>query len=549
MWSDLPNNGKNQYQRYITNLASLSQAFAQKSTSGTAGLVPIVNSKFQETVFNHSFGAKVEDLNNSSFDSSLVVGKTNYLIGIKSFGFTSGVQKIAQFKRDNDWEREVLSIKDMIDNTSKELKAKDPKVDNKTILKEANKRNEATFRIIAKKIAKIRNKRINQSISNSKGFNGPNVNKQYEAVYHVLMPENKNGVPQIHVGETSYDKIDISKLEIIGTTSIKSPKNFDFTDGKHHYHYTDADSQLSMKFDNKNIVQDTWEIKYLDDAFKYFDVLESSATTLANKAAIPESYSWRLDNEDGTVPESSGLNAFDGKSKVSKPRRTNLLTRFKERFVELDKENPYGDYVSVYWPWFEKNINRLFTAKVYNKPLRQTILAVSEVDSEILKIAKSLLLRPENEVYIPLPNSSTFNRNHTDFFGKNKGELRKNKKKQWILAQPKKNREFNVVISPSQSTLTMFLNQQSGKAIQSSESQSKLGEWLRQDMLQVGNRNLVTAETLEDAGINAVRFTNHHQADKAIEMEFFYMDLDDIPADAIGWAGKLLLNQNTGQNG
>ena len=56
MWEHLKSEQKNKYKTLITNFASLSQAFSQKAESEDEGqteqsVAPIVNSKFQETVF------------------------------------------------------------------------------------------------------------------------------------------------------------------------------------------------------------------------------------------------------------------------------------------------------------------------------------------------------------------------------------------------------------------------------------------------------------------------------------------------------------------
>lgn len=58
--------------------------------------------------------------------------------------------------------------------------------------------------------------------------------------------------------------IDVANIEIIGCSSAKNPANFIFTDGKHEYKYTSADSQLYMKFNNKEIVLDTWDRNELE---------------------------------------------------------------------------------------------------------------------------------------------------------------------------------------------------------------------------------------------------------------------------------------------
>src|SRR5699024_7559936 len=107
MWYELPQKQKKLYKKLITNFASLSEAFAQKKENDEEKVTPIVNSKFQETVFQRAFDAVGEDISNSSYDASIKTDEGNkYLVGIKAFGINSGDQKIAQFKADSaagDW--------------------------------------------------------------------------------------------------------------------------------------------------------------------------------------------------------------------------------------------------------------------------------------------------------------------------------------------------------------------------------------------------------------------------------------------------------------
>jgi hypothetical protein len=115
MWEKLKSEQKEKYKALITNFASLSEAFSQKSEAGEAEEVqnyvaPIVNSKFQETVFQRAFGAVAEDIANTSYDASLRVDENHkYLIGLKSFGINSGDQKVAQFKKNSQEWNEILS--------------------------------------------------------------------------------------------------------------------------------------------------------------------------------------------------------------------------------------------------------------------------------------------------------------------------------------------------------------------------------------------------------------------------------------------------------
>ena len=235
--------------------------FAQKEDSDKIP-VPIVNSKYQETVFQKVFNAQGEDIGNTSYDASLcnplIEGK--FLIGLKTFGFGSGDQKIAQFKTNNeDWADIVNQISKNARNEDGSLKSKE----------EINSANAELYLELAKLIAAIRNKRIGSSISNIKGFQ-MDPKDDVESIYHVLMPAMEGEQPVIQVGEISYDPINIEAITIIGCTTARKPTNFVFTDGNHTYRFTSADSQLLMDFDNEAIVKETWQVKYADDAYGLF---------------------------------------------------------------------------------------------------------------------------------------------------------------------------------------------------------------------------------------------------------------------------------------
>ncbi len=216
-------------------------------------VAPIVNSKFQETVFQRAFQAVGEDIANTSYDASVVVDENHkYLVGIKSFGLNSGDQKIAQFKKDSQSWNELLSEITFYAEISPDKES-------------ADRENYGRYEKLARKIATLRNQRIESSKALIKGFKSDSTH--VEAVYHVLMPTPKGRVPQIHVGETSYLPVDLDNLQIKGSTNLKNPTNFRFTDGHHDYKYTAADSQLHMTFNNKEIIVDTWDVQYVEDPF------------------------------------------------------------------------------------------------------------------------------------------------------------------------------------------------------------------------------------------------------------------------------------------
>lgn len=272
MWKQLPDSQKRIYEKLITNFASLSEAFAQKSdndsNNGTI-VPPIIYSKFQETAFQRAFNATGEDIGNTSYDASVDYTASDvhkkYLVGIKTFGINSGNQKIAQFKAVS-----ASSWTDIIDNIKENAKGLNDK-------QEIDKINNDLYLKLAKKIARIRNARIKSSEENIKGLNDRDENNgeskiKVEAVYHVLMPTPKNTEPKIFVGETSYLPIDIDKIEIDGCTGPKNPTNFTFRDSNHVYKYTSSDSQLLMAFDNNQIIKEVWDVQYVDDALSFLKI-------------------------------------------------------------------------------------------------------------------------------------------------------------------------------------------------------------------------------------------------------------------------------------
>ena len=210
MWEVLPNKDKEEYKKMILAFASLSEMFTQKATGSNEVVTPIINSKFQETVFQKAFHAIAEDIGNTSYDVSLKVntdGKEyKYLIGIKTFGFTSGDQKVAQFKA---YQPNYLSFIESIEKITRDKELEKGEIE---------ELNNSNYLHIAKIISEIRNKRIDSSIENLKGFKIED-NDNVLSVYHVLMPSKKDDIPQIYVGETDYDKIDIENISILGCTN------------------------------------------------------------------------------------------------------------------------------------------------------------------------------------------------------------------------------------------------------------------------------------------------------------------------------------------
>lgn len=522
MWKNLPENERNEYRKLVTNFASLSEAFAQKFNGNTRELTPIINSKFQEVAFQRSFNATAEDINNSSYDASISFKDDRkvlhrYLVGIKSFGLNSEYQKIAQFKGNSgDWSEKIDQI------------AKNAKnVTNKNTIKS---RNLNLYLELAENISKLRNERIRSSKEQLKGFKN---NATVEAYYHVLMTNNEDNQPKIYVGETIYNEIDEDKIKILGCTTSKKPTNFDFTDGIHNYRYTSADSQLYMSFKNNTITVDTWNVRYVADAFSFFENINGNEKNIVLEEQ-PESYSWMILNKNGEVKPYSGYNAFNGGSKLAKKNQA------REKAIEKFIDN------------HQTNINANVLKKIIG--LLQTILlqdwSTKDKKAEMIKLRSKLMIlvddlnqidisqeieqmvfRPAKEMYIPIPEAREFNEKHPNFFGQGIGKLNEHK-----LLSDANDRMFTLRFLPSGNEIMAHICQADGKAIQSVKNQGILGDWILRHVFQLGPREPLTMDKLRDLEINAIRLTKAR--DGAVELEFIWINPENPPADARGWVAK-----------
>ena len=335
MWDELSRKDRDEYKRMMLAFASLTEMFAQKTEDSEDIPAPIINSKYQETVFQKAFHASAEDIGNTSYDVSICQKCADnqlkkYLIGIKTFGINSGDQKVAQFKANiTEWASLINQMQENAKESDGTFKTKN----------EINKENEELYKELAVNISILRNERIRSSIANLQGFKVVE-GDAIESVYHVLMPSQKGHDPEIHVGETAYDQIDIEHIQVVGCSSPRNPANFTFSDGKHTYRYTSADSQLYMKFNNEEIVLETWPVRYAEDAYSLFseiaDRIYGEKTEKIEKISesnVKESYSWKIN-----VQRYSGFNSFNGVgSKMGSDIREGRVNRINEAYKDTIK--------------------------------------------------------------------------------------------------------------------------------------------------------------------------------------------------------------------
>ena len=533
MWNKLPASQKVEYKRLILAFASLTDMFAQKATDSVQNATPIINSKYQETAFQRAFDAYAEDIGNTSYDVSVQHNGEKYLVGIKTFGIDSGDQKVAQFKAmHGEWSR-------IIDKIKKNASGIDDK-------SEIDRLNLDLYKYLAKKVAKIRNERVDSSYANIRGFRIDVEDQHVHSVYHVLMPSSKGETPKIYVGETSYDKIDIDHLEVSGCTGKKNPTNFFFTDGKHKYKYTSADSQLHMNFDNRNIICEEWTAKYVDDAYAIFssiaDMVLPELTPVQQPLIVAEekvgygmpakrrednelpaeTYCWTIWNKDGETELYSGFNSFYGTgSKMGRDQREKRISKIYSRFEDAVDKTVLKEVKDGLTSFLLEPASSA-TEKAQKVKLRKYLLYLMqkvqnpEFENEILKV----LFRPVDEMYIPIPDSSQFHKNHPDFFGKSFGACIPGTA---TLKLPKELRRFNLVFDPSGDSLPAYITQDNGKAIESAEKQTYLGEWILRGIFQLDKYEPLTSSKLAELNINGLRFSKYANSED-IHVEFIWID-------------------------
>lgn len=532
MWNDLPIVQKEEYKRLILAFASLTGMFAQKSTDEDSEAAPIINSKFQETAFQRAFEAYAEDIGNTSYDASLQHEGEKYLVGIKTFGIASGDQKVAQFKAKHDEWATIIE----------EIKANASKVEDKEAINVLNK---DLYMTLARRIAKIRNARIDSSRANIKGFLVEIDDSHVHSVYHVLMPSSKNEDAKIFVGETSYDKIDIENIAILGCTGKNNPTNFFFTDGKHTYKYTAADSQLHMNFDNRNIVCDEWNVKYADDAHAIFgkiaDIVYPKAEEILpdedednsfdeashGNMEIEETYCWTIWNKNGETELYSGFNSFFGTgSKMGKDQRKQRIEKLYSEYEDQVEEKVLYEIKQGMTEFLLEPASSV-DEKAQKVRLREYLVRLAKQSGtfELKKDIYKMLYRPMDEMYIPIPDSAQFHKEHPNFFGKGFGKTKDGTSK---LELPKEERRFNLVFEPSGDVLPAYITQDNGKAIESAEKQTYLGEWILRGVFQLEEYEPLTSSRLAELNINGLRFTRYKGSDD-IHIEFIWIDENDPP--------------------
>ena len=173
----------------------------------------------------------------------------------------------------------------------------------------------------------------------------------------------------------------------------------------------------------------------------------------------------------------------------------------------------------------EKNQMKIIREKLVD-------FAYSKNNQDLIKSIEKLVYRPVVSLYSN-PRIKSFSCRETRFFGKNIGTFKPGTKK---LALSKENRTFKLRFLPSGDIIDAYINQDSGKAIQSIDKQDILGNWILRGVFQLAEREILTAQRLDELEINGIRISKFRNNE--IGIEFIWIDIDNPPSDAIGWVAK-----------
>ena len=75
-----------------------------------------------------------------------------------------------------------------------------------------------------------------------------------------------------------------------------------------------------------------------------------------------------------------------------------------------------------------------------------------------------------------------------------------------------------------------FVTQDSGKAIESCESQAVLGKWILRDVFQLEEYTPLTSRRLQEIGINGIRLYKTNK-DNDVHLEFIWIEDNEHPND------------------
>lgn len=268
VWNRYSEEQKREYIHYLQMYGALSNLFRQKK----GALIPLLNYKFQETVYAKAFDSKIVDLGNTPHDVLSIFGEDRIGIGIKTWmKSTPSFQKVMQLKRN---QKEINVFRN------------DPEA-------------------LAFKVSEIKNKILKQDYARLDLDENKNI-------YHYVTRNEDHFI----VNECAYPLVDLNNLK-----DIKPKDNaIVWSDGNKDYKYTYGDSQIHQKFDaskNDSLILNQFDVKIIEDPFTFLmeafqNLIDSSITT---KSEFIEVYLPLYSYSSQEVEEKSGLNAWNAAPK------------------------------------------------------------------------------------------------------------------------------------------------------------------------------------------------------------------------------------------
>lgn len=89
-----------------------------------------------------------------------------------------------------------------------------------------------------------------------------------------------------------------------------------------------------------------------------------------------------------------------------------------------------------------------------------------------------------------------------------------------------------MIFEPSGDVLPAFIAQDDGKAIESVDKQTFLGEWILKGIFQLKDYEPLTEKRLAELGINGIRLYKTKTSED-IHLEFIWIDDENPPVDLI----------------
>ena len=90
-----------------------------------------------------------------------------------------------------------------------------------------------------------------------------------------------------------------------------------------------------------------------------------------------------------------------------------------------------------------------------------------------------------------------------------------------------------MIFEPSGASIRTFITQDNGKAIESIDTQSYLGEWILRGIFQLEKYEPLTAQKLREVNINGIRLWKHRNKTSDVHIQFIWIDDLNLPEDYI----------------